>query len=118
MLQAGWPLACFPTFARNARAQTLEMQFSAVSGSGEETPIDAWPLIQRLGTERWVPLTRRAARSPSRASALARWVADHSPEAGNAAQIMVYCVRWSAHPESRQKGPKSRELLAVVPLRS
>jgi len=115
MLQAGWPLACFPTFARNARAETLEMQFSAVSGSGKETPIDAWPLIQRLGTERWVPLTRRASQSPAKASALARWVADHSPEAGNAAQIMVYCVRRNPHPESRQKGPNSRKLLAAVP---
>ena len=115
MIQEGWPIASFPTFARNARTQTLEMQFSAVSGSGKETPIDAWPLIQRLGTERWVPLTRQAARSPARASALARWVADHSPEAGNTAQIMVYCVRWSAQPESRQRGPNSRELLAAVP---
>jgi hypothetical protein len=114
MLEEGWPIACFPTFARNARRQTLEMQFSAVSGSGEETPIDAWPLIQRLGTERWIPLTRRAAQSRAKASALARWVADHSPAAGNAAQIMVYCVRWNAHPESRQKGPISRELLAAV----
>jgi HTTM domain len=115
MLEGGWPIACFPTFARNPRRQTVEMQFSAVSGSGQETPIDAWPLIQRLGTERWVPLTRRASQSRMRASALARWVADHSPEAGNAAQIMVYCVRRSAQPESRQKGPNSREFLVAVP---
>jgi len=115
MLEQGWPIACFPTFARNARTQALEMQFSAVSRSGGETRIDAWPLIRRLGTERWVPLTWRAERSSTRTSALARWVADQSPEARNAAQIMVYCVRWNPYPESRQKGPHSRELLAVVP---
>ncbi|HEX7254132.1 MAG TPA: hypothetical protein VF376_14735, partial [Thermoanaerobaculia bacterium] len=114
-LEQGWPNACFPTFARKARSQTLEMRFSAVSASGDETPIDAWPLIQRLGTERWVPLTRHSMRSPEMASALARWVGDHSPGAGNAAQVMVYCVRWSPHPEVRQKGPNSTELLAVVP---
>ena len=115
MLEQGWPNACFPTFARNARSQALEMRFSAVSASGDETPINACPLIQRLGSERWVPLTRRSVRSPAMISALARWVADHSPEAGNAAQVMVYCVRWSPHPEVRQRGPNSTELLAVVP---
>ncbi|HEY6929010.1 MAG TPA: HTTM domain-containing protein [Thermoanaerobaculia bacterium] len=115
MIEEGWPIACFPTFARTARTQTLEMRFSAVSASGDEKPIDAWPLIQRLGTERWVPLTRHSVRSPAMVSALARWVADHSPEAGNAARVMVYCVRWSPHPEVRRKGPNSTELLAVVP---
>ena len=114
MIEQGWPIACFPTFARMGRPQATVLEFSAVSASGEITPIDAWPLIQALGTERWMPMVRRARREAS-VSALARWVASHTPEARNAAAIAVYHVTWSSDPDRRVHGPLSRELVAMVP---
>jgi vitamin K-dependent gamma-carboxylase-like protein len=113
-IERAWPVACFPTFAFVARPIATELEFVAVSESGESESIDAWPIIRSLGTERWGPMARRAEATTATLSALARWVALQAPESRNAARIAVYRVAWSTNPDRRSE-PERRELLAVVP---
>ena len=115
MIERGWPVACFPTFAFVARPTATELEFVAISESGESKPIDAWPIIESLGTERWGPMARRAEASTATLSALARWVASRAPESKNAVRIAVYRLTWSTNPDRRSEEPAKRELFAVVP---
>ena len=115
LIEEGWPFACFPTFAWVARNTSTELEFVAISESGKAAPIDAWPLIQSLGTERWRPMSRKAASSSASLSALARWVGVHAPESKDAVRIDVYQVTWNTNPDRRSGGPIRRELLAEVP---
>jgi predicted DCC family thiol-disulfide oxidoreductase YuxK len=115
---AGWPFACFPTFAYIARDHIDTLQILALTANGDVLSTDEASLRTSFSDQRLRALLERTLIDPGEANSRLRGVwqlyTQKDGRLKEAATVRFYRVTVCTIPDQQKRNPLNRQLLAEI----